>query len=202
MKIKNLATATLALTMSASSLAAFQLVDNGDFSNGLAGYGNYAAGGTVLSDGGGYALVDGTNSDWGGGLVYQDIAPSLSSMGLTAGETYSFQFDMITSNTNRNDNATAPITGIKIESWANGGALGNSGETNFIGNGVDWATYNLDYTIDSAADSFKIVLVSNSSGVTSFDNVGINVPSAVPVPAAAWLFGSALAGLVAVRRNK
>ncbi|MBT5292608.1 MAG: VPLPA-CTERM sorting domain-containing protein [Cellvibrionales bacterium] len=25
--------------------------------------------------------------------------------------------------------------------------------------------------------------------------------SAVPVPAAAWLFGSALAGLVAVRRN-
>ncbi len=37
MKIKNLATATLALSMSASSLAAFQLVENGDFSNGLDG---------------------------------------------------------------------------------------------------------------------------------------------------------------------
>ena len=194
MKIKNLATATLALTMSASSLAAFQLVENGDFSSGLDGYGTYADTGTSFSDGGGYGLVDGTVSGWGGGFVYKDEAPSLASMGLTAGETYNFQFDMIS--------GAAGVTGIKVESWANGGGIDNSGEINFNGNGTDWATYTQDYTIAAGADSFKIVLLGNGAVQTSFDNVGINVPSAVPVPAAAWLFGSALAGLVAVRRNK
>jgi len=194
MKIKNLATATLALTMSASSLAAFQLVENGDFSSGLDGYGTYADANTTFSDGGGYGLVDGAGSSWGGGFVYKDDAPSLASMGLTAGETYNFQFDMIS--------GEAGTTGIKLESWLNGAALGDTGDINFNGNGTDWATYSVDYTIDAAADSFKIVLVGNSTAQTSFDNVGINVPSAVPVPAAAWLFGSALAGLVAVRRNK
>jgi len=194
MKIKNLATATLALSMSASSLAAFQLVENGDFSNGLDGFGNYAEPGVAaVSDGGGYGLVEG-GGGWGGGFVYKDDAPSLASMGLTAGETYTFQFDMISSE--------AGTTGIKVESWGAGASLDNSGEIDFNGNGTDWVTYTYDYTINAAADAFKIVLVGNSGGNTSFDNVGINVASAVPVPAAAWLFGSALAGLVAVRRNK
>ena len=86
----------------------------------------------------------------------------------------------------------------------NGAALDNSGEIDFDGNGVDFQTYTYDYTINAAADSFKIVLLGNVAAQTSFDNVGIIVPdtTAVPVPAAAWLFGSALAGLVAVRRNK
>ncbi|MDA8694251.1 VPLPA-CTERM sorting domain-containing protein [Pseudomonadales bacterium] len=195
MKIKNLATATLALSMSASSLAAFTLVENGDFSNGLDGFGNYAEPGVAsVSDGGGYGLVNG-GGGWGGGFVYKDEAPSLASMGLNAGDTYTFQFDMIS--------GEAGTTGIKVESWANGAALDNSGEIDFNGNGADWVTYTYDYTINAAADSFKIVLVGNSGGSTSFDNVGIDVPTtAVPVPAAAWLFGSALAGLVAVRRNK
>ena len=59
MKIKNLATATLALSMSATSFAALQLVENGDFSNGLDGYGVYNDAGTTFSDGGGYGLIDG-----------------------------------------------------------------------------------------------------------------------------------------------
>lgn len=194
MKIKNLATATLALSMSASSLAAFQLVENGDFSNGLDGFGNYAEPGVAaVSDGGGYGLVEG-GGGWGGGFVYKDDAPSLASMGLTAGETYTFQFDMISSE--------AGSTGIKVESWAAGASIDNSGEIDFNGNGETWETYTYDYTIAAGSDSFKIVLVGNSGGDTYFDNVGINVASAVPVPAAAWLFGSALAGLVAVRRNK
>jgi hypothetical protein len=192
MKIKNLATATLALSMSATSFAALQLVENGDFSNGLDGYGVYNDAGTTFSDGGGYGLIDGAG--WGGGLVYKDDAPSLASLGLTAGETYTFQFDMIA--------GEAGTTGIKIESWAAGVGIDNSGEIDFDGNGTDWATYTHDYTIAAGADSFKIVLLGNTAAQTSFDNVGVQVASAVPVPAAAWLFGSALAGLVAVRRNK
>lgn len=192
MKIKNLATATLALSMSASSLAAFQLVENGDFSNGLDGYGVYNDAGTTFSDGGGYGLIDGAG--WGGGFVYKDDAPSLASMGLTAGETYTFQFDMIS--------GTDGVTGIKVESWAAGAGIDNSGEIDFNGNGETWETYTYDYTIAAGSDAFKIVLLGNVAAQTSFDNVGIQVASAVPVPAAAWLFGSALAGLVAVRRNK
>ena len=192
MKIKNLATATLALSMSATSFAALQLIENGDFSNGLDGYGVYNDAGTTFSDGGGYGLIDGAG--WGGGFVYKDDAPSLASMGLTAGETYTFQFDMIA--------GTDGTTGIKVESWAAGAGIDNSGEIDFNGNGESWETYTYDYTIAAGADSFKIVLLGNVGAQTSFDNVGIQVASAVPVPAAAWLFGSALAGLVAVRRNK
>lgn len=194
MKIKNLATATLALSMSASSLAAFTLIENGDFSSGLDGFGVYNDAGTTFSNNNGTGLIDGAG--WGGGFVYKDDAPSLASMGLTAGETYTFQFDMLS--------GAAGTTGIKVESWLNGAALDNSGEIDFDGNGVDFQTYTYDYTINAAADSFKIVLLGNVAAQTSFDNVGIIVPdtTAVPVPAAAWLFGSALAGLVAVRRNK
>lgn len=192
MKIKNLATATLALSMSATSFAALQLVENGDFSNGLSGFGVYNDAGTTFSDGGGYGLVDGAG--WGGGLVYKDDAPTLASLGLTAGETYTFQFDMIS--------GEAGTTGIKVESWSDIGPISDSGEIDFNGNGVDWATYTYDYTIAANATNFKIVLLGNIAAQTSFDNVGVQVASAVPVPAAAWLFGSALAGLVAVRRNK
>ena len=51
------------------------------------------------------------------------------------------------------------------------------------------------------------VLVGTNTGGEStgvnYDNVKIDQVSApVPVPAAAWLFGSALAGLVATRRRK
>ena len=192
MKIKNLATATLALSMSATSFAALQLIENGDFSNGLDGFGVYNDAGTTFSDGGGYGLIDGAG--WGGGLVYKDEAPSLASLGLTAGETYTFQFDMIS--------GEAGMTGIKVESWGDTGAISDSGENDFNGNGTDWATYTYDYTIAASATKFKIVLLGNTAAQTSFDNVGVQVASAVPVPAAAWLFGSALAGLVAVRRNK
>ena len=58
MNIKNLATATLALTMSASSLAAYQLVPNGDFENGGDSWGfEYSNGGTVTATDAGLSQV-------------------------------------------------------------------------------------------------------------------------------------------------
>ena len=71
MKIKNLATATLALSMSASSLAAYQLVPNGDFESGGDSWGfEYGNGGTVTyettgGNTGGYQRMDNTNAGWG-----------------------------------------------------------------------------------------------------------------------------------------
>ncbi|MGB5324169.1 MAG: VPLPA-CTERM sorting domain-containing protein [Pseudomonadales bacterium] len=53
----------------------------------------------------------------------------------------------------------------------------------------------LQYGFQTSADLYQ------GSGVF-YDNVSFSQTSPVPLPAAAWLFGSALAGLVAARRKK
>ncbi len=45
------------------------------------------------------------------------------------------------------------------------------------------------------------VTITAQKDFLAFDNVTINAPTATPVPAAVWLFGSGLAGLVATRRK-
>jgi len=211
MNIKNLATATLALTMSASSLAAFELVNNGDFESGLDFFGTYndgAASATHAASGGnpgGHGLS--TGGGWGAGFVAlsgfgpngEELPISASDWGYAAGDTINITFDMI-----KSADATG-LTGMKVESWANGSLIVGSDVQTAIEATTDWANYSHSYTLNSAADAFKVVLVGNvGTGTVGFDNLMIDNlnASAVPVPAAAWLFGSALAGLVAVRRKK
>ena len=95
--------------------------------------------------------------------------------------------------------------------WA-GGNIDMSGDTaNFAGDsgianvtcGVDCAvgdTYALNYSAhtpkDGGGTSFKGVLYNLHLEGT------VNSPAAVPVPAAVWLFGSGLVGLVGVARRK
>lgn len=217
MKIKNqaitLATATLALSMSASSFAAFELMTNGDFEDGLSGWGTFADGDGGSSathsatggNGGGYGIASAANGGWGAGFVQTTIVGgaenplNIADYGYAAGDTMSFTFDMYASN------GTAGETGIKVESWAGGAFIGGSDVQTDIDGTTDWANYSGSYTLAAGADAFKVVLVgTNTGGITGFDNLMIDNlnASAVPVPAAAWLFGSALAGLVAVRRNK
>lgn len=59
----------------------------------------------------------------------------------------------------------------------------------------DWDNWIIQFGFVNTATNF------DDSGVL-YDNVSFSQVSAVPVPAAAWLFGSALLGLVAVRRKK
>ena len=198
--------AGLAMTMSASSFAAFELIPNGDFSSDWThgkfedgGAGSYAAVSPTGGNGGGYGLASAANGGWGAGFVWGDNAVALSDYGYSGGDTMNFEFDM------KADGSNAGETGIKVESW--------SSATDFIAGSeiqrdidvanTDWNTYSHSYTLAANATHFKVVLVgTNTGGEVGFDNVKIDNVSAVPVPAAAWLFGSALAGLTAIRRRK
>jgi hypothetical protein len=49
---------------------------------------------------------------------------------------------------------------------------------------------------------FQRIDGANGPAIAGFDNLTFNTPTAVPVPAAVWLFGSGLATLFATRRNR
>ena len=172
-------------------LPIFTLVPNGDFeipagaSWGFAGVGagpSYpAAGGNP----GGFGKIDQTAGGWGGVLVSETSGTaghSLGSLGVTAGGTYTFSVDMISLG------SSLPTSGMKIESWAGGAPLGNSGDVNFNIT-TNWATYTFDYTIHGSATSLKFVplmVLDPIGAMTGFDNVGVigtGVPAVIPLSA-------------------
>jgi hypothetical protein len=197
--------AGLAMSMSASSFAAFELIPNGDFSEDWThgkfedgGAGSYAAVSPTGGNGGGYGLASAANGGWGAGFVWGDAPQSAADYGYSGGDTMNFLFDM------KADGSNAGETGIKVESWADGAFIAGSDiQVDIDVANTDWNTYSHSYTLAPGANQFKVVLVgTNTGGEVGFDNIKIDNVSAVPVPAAAWLFGSALAGLTAIRRRK
>ena len=195
--------ATLALAASANSLAG--LVPNGDFENGGANWAVEPAGGASFSfeaaggNGGGYLKMDNTSAVWGGVAISTDADPAdaLSVFGAVAGDSTTFLWDM-------KSNVAATQGGIKLEYYDIAGGLTTSGD-HFFASTTDWASYSFTETISATAVSMKVVLLGiDATSIYGFDNVCVNdcSTSAVPVPAAVWLFGSGLLGLVGVARRK
>jgi hypothetical protein len=163
--------------------------DNADFENGLTGWG--VAGDVAFSapaTGGnpdGYGIMDGVAGGWGV-LVATDAGIPLASLGVSAGDTITVEMDMILL-------GGAGNPGIKIESWAGGGHISNTGDLNGAITS-EWATYSWDYTIDAGADALKFVPLWGGGASVGYDNLSI-----VPEPATMVLLG--LGGLL-LRRKK
>lgn len=208
--------ASVALTLAASSQAALTLMPNGDFSTGdltdwdifeaAPGDVNVEATGGPAGAGDAFGLVNNASGGWGGGFVQCGgaLACSLADYGFSGGDTLNFQFDM-----KDFDGLFNGETAIKVESWSGATEgnfiVGSEIQTNYSSatNVAGWNTYTHSYVTDAAATHFKVVLVGTNSGQVGFDNLYIDSNLApVPVPAAAWLFGSALTGLAAMRRRK
>lgn len=163
--------------------AVFNLVPNGNFET--AGGADWVFNGPALTtfpasggNPGGYGDIDSlASSPWG--VLVSEINPTtgrpLASLGLTAGNTYAFSFDM-------KGDAGGELAGIKIEGWNAGAEVGNSGDIKFTA-GTSWATYTPSWTIPATASSIKFVPLSLDSGHVGFDNVG--VVSTVVLPLAA-----------------
>lgn len=80
-----------------------------------------------------------------------------------------------------------------------------TGSTNFI-LGIDWgAGYfgDTDYALTSTPDTYLIVFDGQDSqqGQISGNTLAVDL-APIPVPAAAWLFGSGIVGLIGVARRK
>ena len=202
------AAAILALTASAASHAGYVDLPNGSF-DATADMGTFISdsGSTVTfettgGNPGGFGLASNTAGGWGGGFVAvanaaEDAIP-LSDYGLSGGDSVNIRFDVKDFNGDG-----AGVTGIKMESWSSATTgINDTGDVHFTQSDSNWNTIVYNYTFDAAATHFKAVLVGTNAGEVGFDNFQIDAVATVPVPAAAWLFGSALAGLVAVRRKK
>ena len=128
----------------------------------------------------------------GGGLVYAgDTATSTTN--LAAGNAIN-TVNAILSNANLGFNGEGTLG--DFDSFAQVAFYLNSGVTSVI--------FNEQTTTSDATNAQLITLSSPTSTVDGVGIEGSNLvaTSAVPVPAAAWLFGSALLGLGVVRRKK
>ena len=138
----------------------------------------------------------------------------MSEASLTAadvGSTVTFSFDSRRTNLDTdNASANAYIKVLETTSWSEVSVV----ESDAASFGTDWSSQSISLEVTSAmvngllqigftdrASSDGTQAGTASTGV-NYDNLVVEQVAAVPVPAAAWLFGSALAGLVAARRRK
>lgn len=126
-----------------------------------------------------------------------------------ANVTYTFTFDAKEGDINTSDpaNPSSAFAYINVLQTSNGSfaTLFNQ-EIETTNVGPDWQTLSISVTVDAAwAAAGELLQVGFRNNTFEFqpstvfyDNINVQ---AVPVPAAAWLFGSALVGLFAARRK-
>ena len=160
-------------------MASEVLMPNGDFS---AGGTSWAQVGPITSftypttggNPGGYGVMNATNGQWGIWVGNGDAAISLSSLGLTAGNTYTFSQDMTIVGA-----AGTNIGGFKVDFVPSG----SSGDLRIpkIGDGSTWETYNYSISIPAGTTGIKIVPLWGPNSVVGFDNFRVE-NGAVPPP--------------------
>lgn len=152
---------------------------------------------------------------WGGSTdastyVYRDVN-EVTLDSASVGSTVTFSFDARRTNLDLdNASANAYIKVLETANWSEVAVV----EADAATFGTDWSSQSISLDITSnmvngllqigftdRASSDGTQAGTASTGV-NYDNLQVDQVAAVPVPAAAWLFGSALAGLVATRRRK
>lgn len=207
-KLRVLGFAVLACLLTAGmTQAQLNLVPNGDFETpggvdwGFAGVGTTPSFPDMGGNPGGHGQIDQTAGGWGGVLVSEVSATeghSLASLGVAAGMTYTFSIDMIDLAGN------APVAGMKVENWAGGGLINDSGDVVF-GVTTSWDTYQFDFLVDPGATSLKFVpllVVQPVGSSVGYDNVGVIVPQVIPEPSTMGLVALGMAGALARRRRR
>lgn len=135
------------------------------FGGGTTTYGYPISGGNP----GGYGIMT-NSSGWGIWVGGATTPLPLSSLGLVAGGTYTFVMDM-------KNIAGTGIGKLKIESWAGGAMLSDSGEISAGSRSSSWATYSFPVTLNAGATGIKVVPVAGAASRIGFDNIGVIVPN-------------------------
>ncbi len=134
----------------------------------------------------------------------------------------SHQYDQVTGPTtggNTNDFLTGSVD--YLVGYGNAGATFTNADGNAVGHGGIGASVSGSYTYGTDSNGLAYVTLTltglapgdyyildggsdynNTSGKTTGHNLLTATASAVPVPSAVWLFGSAIAGLVGYSRRK
>jgi hypothetical protein len=128
----------------------------------------------------GNAVINATSGGWGVIVANNNVPMSLASLGLTAGETYTFQLDMKVL-------AGPNPGGIKVEF-----VPGFSGERYYTPEQIaalpkpvtEWNTYQFEITLPPTCTQIQVVPLFGPSSSVAYDNVKILLP-APPAPLAA-----------------
>jgi hypothetical protein len=112
-----------------------------------------------------------------GGIAYVNPPasnqPTLASLGLVAGQTYTFVMDMqIVSGSG--------IGGLKIESWTDTAAISDSGNMYPLSGTTSWATYAFTYKIALGATHLNLVPLWGANSTVNYDNIGVIIPGPAP----------------------
>ena len=174
---KNVAIIAVLLLAGLANAAVTNLFPNGNFDSPAgANWAEVFGGGTTTysyptsgGNPGGYGIMNNT-SGWGIWVGGATTPLSLTSLGLVAGGTYTFVMDM------KNITGTG-IGKLKIESWAGGVMLSDSGEIAASSQSASWATYSFPVTLNAGATGIKVVPVAGSASQIGFDNLGVIVIS-------------------------
>jgi hypothetical protein len=203
--------AAMGITLFAGAAqAAYQnIAVNGGFETGdFTGWAQFpgslgAAGQTIVAGNGGGFAANLNEPNPAANIIKQaNLLPGT----WVGGEQIDIQFDL------KGSAGAGGVFFVEFFNELSGGGVGpGSGILAVIANPTpDWTTYNYTAFADASATG-GITLQFNSTcgaGAGCFadfyiDNVSISADvSAVPVPAAVWLFGSGLLGLVGVARRK
>jgi hypothetical protein len=202
-----------AMTMSAGAAQAIELVDNGGFETGdFTGWQEFPGGGTtaittVNPASGIYAAnanCSTTSTTTGCDSLLKSANKGIGTV--TPGQAITISFDY---------RGTAQAGGVifaeLFSELSGGGATGEilSGGPLFPNpDSSVWTTATFNTTLGADVSGGVTLQLKSSCGPTGscvadiyFDNASMTV-AAVPVPAAVWLFGSGLLGLIGVARRK
>lgn len=131
------------------------------------------------------------------------------------GETVTFSFDARQTNIDLdNSEAAAYLKVVEIPNGTYAELVNNEVDASSMS--TSWGSYTTSFVVDQSMVGSELQIgfrnraiqtstMGDMPGISdngmNYDNLSVDSVAAVPVPAAAWLFGSALAGLVAARRK-
>ena len=203
--------AVVAMTMSAGAAQAVELVDNGGFESGdFTGWvqespqGNDSKSVTSVNPASGTYSA---NLNCSAGVPCDSLLKSANKgIGVvTAGQEITVSFDY------RGIQADGGVIFAELFSETDSGGVSKSELITggpLFGAGDTWNNFSITTTLGpDVSGGVTLLLKSGCGGATScvsdayFDNVSMTV-NEVPVPAAVWLFGSGLLGLIGVARRK
>ena len=199
----------IAASLSAGVAQAANIEINGGFESGdFSGWAQYPSGGTTQSittinpSSGTFAAN--VNIPVGAGAVNNVLKQErlLDGTGLlSAGDVVSWSFDV------RGSAADGGVLFLENFCETDGPLCGSS--LDVINVTADWSTFTGDFVLGAGVTAYTLqfaAVCGASQTCTAdyyFDNISITADvNAVPVPAAVWLFGSGLLGLVGVARRK
>jgi hypothetical protein len=190
MKKVKLTAAILGL-LSISQIANSATITNGNFDSGLAGW---STEGNVTLDAGGYAVlstISGTDTSMYGGANGSILSQTVNAV---AGDIISFSYSFNAGDYLNDFALVAGDAEYLVSNVATVGDFGSSGWKNFTFTALNDFT-DLKFIVSNFGDT----LFDSSLYV---DNIASGPVSAVPLPAAVWLFGSGLVGLLGFNRKR